>query len=202
MLALIWATRHYRCYLLGLKFTVRKEHAALTYLRKFADHNARLMRWSLKLAEFEFSIEHRAGKKIPPVDVLSRHVGAVLQRRLDPETVKQEQGKDKYCRSLKPRTHSSESEFFVDKKVLPYRRMTQERHQLVVSKSLISEVIKLNHDPVYIAHPGVKRTHDLVALNFWWPGMRGAIKKYIPACHACQRGKEGREFKAPLREAE
>jgi hypothetical protein len=111
MLALVWATKHYRCYLLGRKCSVRTDHAALTYLRKFADHIARLMRWSLKLADFGYSIEHREGKKIPHVDALSRHVGAVLQVRLDPETVRQEQGEDKFCRSLKPGTHSSERVF-------------------------------------------------------------------------------------------
>jgi transposase InsO family protein len=160
------------------------------------------MRWNLKLAEFDFSIEHRAGKKMPHVDALSRHVGAVLQGRLDPETVGQEQGEDKFCRSLTPGTHSSESEFFIDKKGLLYRRGTQERHQLVVPKPLVGEVIKLHHDPVYASHPGVKRTHDLIALNFWWPGMRVVVKEYVRACHACQRAKEGREFKAPLGEAE
>jgi hypothetical protein len=44
MLALTWATRHFRCYLYGKKFIVRTDHAALTYLHKFADNNSRLMR--------------------------------------------------------------------------------------------------------------------------------------------------------------
>jgi hypothetical protein len=35
--------------------------AALKYLRNFADSNSRLLRWGLRLTEFEFSIEHRPG---------------------------------------------------------------------------------------------------------------------------------------------
>jgi len=35
MLALVWATKYFRCYLYGRKFLVRKDHSALTYLRKF-----------------------------------------------------------------------------------------------------------------------------------------------------------------------
>jgi len=42
MLALLWATRYIRCYLYGKGFLVRTDHAALTYLRKFADHNSHL----------------------------------------------------------------------------------------------------------------------------------------------------------------
>jgi hypothetical protein len=55
-----------------------------------------------------------------------------------------------------------------------------------------------NHAPVYIAHNGTKRTHDLTALQYWWPGMRKAIGKYVRLCDSCQRKKEDREFVAPL----
>jgi hypothetical protein len=40
MLALVWTTKYFRCYLLGTEFLVRTDHAALTYLRNFADHKA------------------------------------------------------------------------------------------------------------------------------------------------------------------
>jgi len=77
MLALVWATRYFRCYLYGKRFLVRTDHAALTYLQKFADHNSRLLRWSLKLSELDFVVEHRAGSKIGHEDALIRHVGAI-----------------------------------------------------------------------------------------------------------------------------
>jgi len=79
MLALVWAAKHFRCYLYGRKFVARTDDAGLTYLKNFGDQNARLMRWSLKLYELDFTVEHRTGNKIPHVDALSRHVGAVLQ---------------------------------------------------------------------------------------------------------------------------
>jgi hypothetical protein len=102
MLALIWVTKYYRCYLRGRKFVVRSDHAALTYLHKFYDQNAWLIRWSLKLSEFDFTVEHRPGKKIPHADALSRHVGAILKgHRLDKQMVRQEQAVDDYCQSIK-----------------------------------------------------------------------------------------------------
>jgi hypothetical protein len=36
ILALVWATKYIRCYILGRRFLVRTDHAALTYLQKFA----------------------------------------------------------------------------------------------------------------------------------------------------------------------
>ena len=50
ILSFFWAVNYFSCYLLGRKFLVRTDHSALSYLRKFADNNSRLMRWSLKLS--------------------------------------------------------------------------------------------------------------------------------------------------------
>jgi hypothetical protein len=71
MLALVWATKQFRCYLYGRQFLIRTDHAAFTHLRNFADSNFRLMRWSLQLSEFDFIIEHKAGTKIRHVDALT-----------------------------------------------------------------------------------------------------------------------------------
>jgi len=103
MLALVWATKYFKCYLFGAKFVARTDHAALTYLKNFADSSFRLMRWSLKLSEFDFTVEHRPGTKIAHVDALSRHVGAVMSGgNLSQESVLREQAKDKFCAKIKP----------------------------------------------------------------------------------------------------
>jgi hypothetical protein len=79
MLALVWATKQFRCYLHGRQFVARTDHAAWTYLRNFADQNSRLLRWSIKLSELDFGVQHRAGTKLTHVDALSRHVGTTVQ---------------------------------------------------------------------------------------------------------------------------
>ena len=78
-----------------------------------------------------------------------------------------------------------------------YRRQTGNKHQLVVPKTLFHH-IKVNHDPVYVSHPSVKRTWDLISLNYWWPGMHNSIKDYVKVCDVCQRRKEERQIVAPL----
>ena len=177
MLALVWAAKHFRCYLYGRKFVVRTDHVALTYLKNFADQNARLLRWSMKLSELPFTVEHRAGKKIPHADALSRHVDTIKQKiALSPEEFAREQARDPFCQHLKLGTHADKEEFFLDEQGLIYRRKSDDQGQLLVTKALVNQVIRENHYPVFAAHPGDRRTRDLIALKFWWPGMRRSIE--------------------------
>ena len=68
-----------------------------------------------------------------------------------------------------------------------YRRQPHDKHQLVVPESLVHHIIKENHDPVFVAHSGVKMTRDLISLKYWWPGMRKSIEDYINKCDVCKR---------------
>jgi len=77
ILTLVWATKQFRCYLHGHTFLARTGHAALTFLREFADQNTRLLRWSIKLSGLDFIVECRVGLKMGHVDALNRHVGSV-----------------------------------------------------------------------------------------------------------------------------
>ena len=86
----------------------------------------------MKLSELDFTVEHRAGKKIPHVDALSRHV--LNGKNLRKMVAHDEQAKYKFCQSLNPGTYQSKREFFVDQEGLIYRHRSQARHQLVVTK--------------------------------------------------------------------
>ena len=98
MLALVWVTKQFCCYLHGRKFVARTDHAVLTYLRNFADQNRRLLRWSIKLSELDFVVEHRAGTKMAHVDALSHHVGTLVQGgTLEKNDILREEAKDAFC---------------------------------------------------------------------------------------------------------
>ena len=73
------------------------------------------MRWSLKLSELDFIVEHKPGSKISHVDALSRHVSAVkYENSLDKEIILQEKQKDELYTKQNPRTYTSRREFFID----------------------------------------------------------------------------------------
>ena len=121
----------------------------------------------------DFIVEHRPEFKIGHVDALSRHVGTVMHEdSLDRERILIEQQKDEFCTKQEPGTYSSKRKFFLDEDGVIYRRQPGDKHQIVVPTSLIYDIYNESHNPVHVAHPGVKRTHALISLNYWWPGIR------------------------------
>ena len=70
--AIVWAVKMLRVYLEGKEFTVNSNHAPLQWLYRKKTSNQRLLRWSLILQEFKFSISHIAGKANIVGDALSR----------------------------------------------------------------------------------------------------------------------------------
>jgi len=71
--AVLVALMKYRHWLLGgSKVVVISDHNPITYLTASAPKSAKLMRWSLALAEFEVEFHYRAGKLNVAADALSR----------------------------------------------------------------------------------------------------------------------------------
>ena len=64
-----------KVYLLGRHFTVQTDHRSLEWLNRLKDNNARLTRWSLKLQQYSFDVQHRAGSANVNADALSRAFG-------------------------------------------------------------------------------------------------------------------------------
>ena len=72
-LAIIWATDKFRPYLETRKFELFTDNAALTWLHKSKDSNSKLTRWSLQLANLDFTTTHIPGVLNEAPDMLSRN---------------------------------------------------------------------------------------------------------------------------------
>lgn len=72
LLAIVWAVKHYRPYLFGRKFKIVTDHKPLTWLFSIKDPGSRLVRWRLKLEEYDYEIVYKAGKINTNADALSR----------------------------------------------------------------------------------------------------------------------------------
>ena len=66
------ALEHFHPYLIGKKLKVITDHANLKFLASIAPQNSKLARLCLSLTEFDFEIEHRAGKHNIVPDTLRR----------------------------------------------------------------------------------------------------------------------------------
>jgi len=47
-----------------------------------------------------------------------------------------------------------------------YRRLKGKQPKIVVPQSLTQDEIAENHDPIFVAHPGSKRTFELIFLRY------------------------------------
>ena len=68
--AIVWAITTFRPYLLGLYFIVRTDNSAAAAIK--TARQPKLQRWSVTLAEYDFTVEYRPGKRHTHVDALSR----------------------------------------------------------------------------------------------------------------------------------
>ena len=73
-LAIVFAVRHFRIYLDGIKFKVITDHSALKWLMNAKDLSHSYARWAVYLQGFDFSIEYKPGKYHQDADMLSRPV--------------------------------------------------------------------------------------------------------------------------------
>lgn len=71
-LALITACRIFSVYFGSQPVTVYSDHSPLQFIQKMANHNQKLLRWSLELQQYNLTIKHRAGKHNLIPDILSR----------------------------------------------------------------------------------------------------------------------------------
>lgn len=72
LLAIVDSCKHFRPYLFGQKFIIETDHRPLVWLSKLKEPNARLVRWRLKLEEYNFEIRYQKGKTNYVADALSR----------------------------------------------------------------------------------------------------------------------------------
>jgi len=73
LLAIVWAVKHFRPYVYGTKFLMETDHKSLVWLFSVNDPGSRLIRWRLKLEEYDYEITHDAGKGNTNADALSRN---------------------------------------------------------------------------------------------------------------------------------
>jgi len=186
LLAVVFGTQVHRCFLYGRKFKIVTDHAALKWLITVKNHQcARLTRWVLKLAEYEFEIEHKPLKKHVNADSLSRYIASMKPEEatlkemsdltevgLTQAALLEEQRKDAYCRrKVEDIEAQQELGFLLSTDGLLYKGDKLSDAKLVVPETLIRPVIQMHHDTVFAGHQGIKRSRDLLKLHYYWPNM-------------------------------
>jgi len=64
------------------------------------------------------------------------------------------------------------------------------------NKKIKKEILKENHDSVDVGHLGQHRMLELLKRDYWWPGLKEDIKRYVQRCIKCQQNKVQHQKKA------
>ena len=54
------------------------------------------------------------------------------------------------------------------------------------NRKIKERILQENHDLTDIGHLEQQRMMELVKRNYWWPGLKEDIKKYVQECFKCQ----------------
>ncbi|PHJ23293.1 retrovirus-related pol polyprotein from transposon [Cystoisospora suis] len=71
--AVVWALESFRVWVEGSPTLVRTDHSPLLWLRNNAGKSTRIARWVLRLQDFAFDLQHKAGRCNAVADALSRY---------------------------------------------------------------------------------------------------------------------------------
>lgn len=211
-LAVIKSIEKFRPYIEGYCFNIITDHSSLKWLMPTRDLSGRLARWSLKLQNYDFTIEHRKGKCNIVADSLSRSCEAVIAslETKDPD--------DTINFHIDLADKAFESEEYIDlqkyildnQEQLPdfqisnkfvYKKMDhvsgicdvldQKVWKLWIPSTIRPKLISAAHDPPNKAHGGISKTLHRLRERYYWPYMAEEVRNYISKCHKCL------EFKSP-----
>ena len=226
-LAILYALKTFRHYLLGRHFTLYTDHCPLTFLQNQRnDSHGRLGRWSLMLQNYDFTIKYIKGTSNISADALSRlydasSVSAASSRwsGISEDELKEAQFSDDnlsvVMASVKngcfpqngrwksaPLNHYSRirGKLLLDDSGILCRRFNDvagERYVPVIPSTLKQAIIKDAHISSG-CHLGPEKLYHTLQLSCYWPGMSDDIINFCSSCLVCQKFKPHGPKKVPL----
>jgi hypothetical protein len=75
LLAIVRGIKHFRPYLYGRKFKIASDHKPLMWNMNIKDPGSRLLRWRIKLEEYEYELVYKKGALNTNADPLAEYMG-------------------------------------------------------------------------------------------------------------------------------
>ena len=228
-LAVTWACEKFSDYILGRSFHIESDHKPLIPIlstKQLDKLPPRVLRFRLRLARFNYTIEHVPGKLLYTADALSRAPTAdadvnALQSEEEvevfmdavvstlPASAQQlqmyckSQAEDSECARVQEYCRNGWPEKrFVEPDILPYWKarssLSMHKDLLLYEHRIVVPVVlrKETLERVHEGHQGIDRCRSRVKQSVWWPGVAGHILQKVEQCSVCVRA--GSQRKEPL----
>ena len=188
MLAILKCLKEWRCYLEGCKgLTIKTDHNPLVYLKSQPHLSRRQARWMEYLSRFDYTCEHIPGVS-NPADALSRIYTPMVASCA---IVTLSEFKSDFLSRLRD-AYIKDATFLCEKSTRKFNKINDLWYfqgRIVIPEPMREELLVAHHSSPSAGHFGWKRTEDLLARQFWWPGLRQQVQSYVAACPDCQRNK-------------
>jgi len=130
-LAIVYALRRFHIYLRGIPFKIVTDCNVLIMTLHKKDINPRIARWTLDLQNYDYSTEHRLGKRMQHIDTLSKANSILV---VEPNTFEFElsvcQTQNPVIKELKTRLEKEQDNMYEMRNVLFIARGTIEFYSL------------------------------------------------------------------------
>lgn len=178
VLAIVEALKKFRVYLLGAHFKIVTDCAAFTKTLEKRDLATRVARWALLVSEYDYTIEHKFGSKMPHVDSLSRYPTCMIIQSEFLARLIAAQREDQDIRAIMAKP--SVGKHIMKGGVL--YEVCDDRDLLVIPEKMQTEVIRDAHN---IGHFGVTKTEFLIKRDYSITGLKAKIESVIGNCVPC-----------------
>lgn len=206
LMAICLAIQKWKHYLLGRHFVVRTDQQSLRYILQQREIGADYQHWVSKLMGYDFEIIYKPGASNRVADALSRktegevELGALLSiSEVNWTELLAEANSDPFIMKIKEDIMSNQKNH-VGFSVVDGRLLYKGRTVIPRSASMIPILLKEYHDSVVGGHSGDLKTYLRVATDWFWPGMRKDVTKYVGSCAICQQNKSSNQNPAGLLE--
>ncbi|WVZ52203.1 hypothetical protein U9M48_003286 [Paspalum notatum var. saurae] len=218
LLAVVYALKKWRHYLLGNTCHIYTDHKSLKYIFTQPELNMRQRRWLELIKDYDLEVHYHPGKANVVADALSRkaHCNFIEARPIvrvlcceigDIEMptaleaklynlVLEPTIKDQIIAAQKQDKGMSHIRDEINDKKKAYFKLDEEgvlwfKNHLVVPKEmeLRKKILDEAHTSMFTLHPGSNKMYQDLKQKFWWTRMKREIAKYVFECDVCQRVK-------------
>ncbi|KRZ13010.1 Retrovirus-related Pol polyprotein from transposon [Trichinella zimbabwensis] len=181
----------------------RTDHNSLRWLRNFREPEGQVARWLERLAEFDFEVMHRPGRKHQNADALSRRVCKQCGLESSPA-----EESDKELRKVREWSTQKTWPQAAPEGSRLLRSLWSQRDRIVmhegticrkwetpdtgetrllqvIPRQRIPEILAAIHNRQSGAHLGVAKTLAKVRQRYYWPQQREDVEDWCRACQTC-----------------